>query len=73
MHNPKIKMKWDHKITNYKVLRKIGRVSLIHIDFATHPLDGVKRDSFEKKFGFSVRPGRKSMGGFSFNKMPQKD
>ena len=61
MHNPKMKKKWDKKIASIEILRKIGRVSLMHAEYTVHPLDGVKRDSFEKKIGFSVRPNSKSL------------
>ena len=56
VHNTKFRVKWDDHIDHHKTIKKLGRVALIHETFKPVALEGIKRDMFVKKFGFTHRP-----------------
>ena len=55
-HNPKQRVKWDSNLESYKTVKKVGRVALVHEEFASSKFENVQRDCFQKKFGFTFRP-----------------
>ena len=56
VHHPQLRLKWDKNIESISLVKKVSRVQLIHTVNRQNQLESVKRDMFEKKFGFSYRP-----------------
>lgn len=58
LHNTKCRLEWDDFIEKHQTVKKLGRVALIHETFKPVAFEGVQRDMFVKKFGFTHRPMR---------------
>lgn len=40
-HNPKQRVKWDSNLESYKTVKKVGRVALVHEEFASSKFENV--------------------------------